>query len=413
MQHLLQRLLHDVRGNVALALGLAFPVLIGAAGLAVDSAAFYNQQGKMQSVADSAALAVAKELRIYRENLAELEAVGRNRVEALLAEAGIAERPHTTDIRINAELNLIDVSIAMPSIPFIPVDVWGENPIVVSAQAMAYGQSRLCVLGLHDTKNDTIKVDDATLTAPDCAVQSNSTSANGLHVAPSGEIISTVICSSGGVKGDGTFDPEARTDCPQLDDPLIDRPAPAAGGCDFLDMVIKGGRESISPGIYCGGLKIEGGAEVTAEPGIYVISGGKLEVKDHSTLLGEYVSFVFADDPAVFVFDKDTTIDLTAPADGLMAGILFYDNPLSAPDREFTIRSENAHRLLGTVYLPVSRLKIDSRSDVADQSAYTVIVASQIEIKGANLVVNSDYGGTDVPVPEGLGPNSSMVMLSQ
>jgi hypothetical protein len=160
-------------------------------------------------------------------------------------------------------------------------------------------------------------------------------------------------------------------------------------------------------------LKIEKAAEVTLSPGIYVITGGKLEVKDTAKLTGEHVGFYFEDDAAVFTFEKDTTIDLGAPKDGPMAGILIYENPLAAKDRDFTIKSENAQRLLGTLYLPNGRLKIDAKGNVADESAYTVIVAKQLEVKGANLVVNSDYGGTDVPVPDGVGPNSSMVMLSR
>jgi hypothetical protein len=35
---------------------------------------------------------------------------------------------------------------------------------------------------------------------------------------------------------------------------------------------------------------------------------------------------------------------------------------------------------------------------VAGESAYTVIVTQKLDIKEANLVINSDYGGTDVPV---------------
>ena len=392
---------------------LAFPVLVGAAALAIDSAAFYDQQTRMQNVADSSALAVAKELHVYRDELDELVAVGEARVETLLAESGIVERPHSTEILIDADNNLIEAQITMVAESFLPVDVWGENPIRVNAVARAYGQSRLCVLGLHTTQSDTIKADEgALLTAPQCAVQSNSTSSNGINVNGGSQIVSTVICSSGGVDGDG-FDPTPTTDCPALDDPLSERTPPNAGGCDFLDQEIKDTEMSIAPGTYCGGLKIDGDSEVTAEPGDYVFLNGKLEVKGRASLAGEYVSFAFIGDASTFKFDKDTTISLSAPSQGPMAGILFYESPTASAGRDFIIESENAHTLLGTIYLPRGRLKIDSDGDVAGLSAYTVIVASQLEVKGANLIVNSDYGGTDVPVPEGLGPNSTMVAIDE
>lgn len=51
---------------------------------------------------------------------------------------------------------------------------------------------------------------------------------------------------------------------------------------------------------------------------------------------------------------------------------------------------------------------IDSASSVADQSAYTVIVARQVDLfDGPNLVLNSDYGSTDIPLPAGVGANVS------
>jgi hypothetical protein len=402
-------------GNVALTFSLAFPVLLGAAGLAVDSAAFYDQHARMQTVADAAALAVAKELHIYRDDLAELKAIGEERAEALLAESGIGHRPHTAEVGINPADNLVEVEIVMVADGFLPPEIWGENPIRVTSQARAYGQSKLCVLALHPDKSGALKAASAAqLTAPECAVQSNSANSSGLDVADDSRIASTIICSSGGVKGGETsFDPRPETDCTPLDDPLSSRPPPALSGCTFNDLVIDASETLPGDAVFCGGLKIEKGAEVTLSPGIYVISGGKLEVTDTSKLIGEYVSFYFQDDAATFVFEPNTTIDLGAPKDGPMAGILIYENPASAIDRDFTIKSENAKRLLGTIYLPNGRLMIDTKGAVADESAYTVIVARQLHIKGANLVVNADYAGTDVPVPDGVGPNSSMIALSR
>jgi hypothetical protein len=394
---------------------VVLPVLVGGTGLAIDSAGFYHQQGRMQAVADSAALAVAKELHIYRDDLEELKAVGEVRAEALLTEAGLAESPHALTIGINATVNLITVELEMTAESLLPVGFWHEAPIVVASQARAFGRSKLCVLALHDNKSDTIKADDESLlTAPECAVQSNSTDPNGLNVEEDSRIVSSAICTSGGYEGEsGSFEPAPETDCPPLEDPLAERQPPTLSGCTVNDLVIDSSENLTGNTVFCGGLKIEKDAVVTLAPGIYVISGGRLELKDQAQLIGENVSIYFADEEATFSFDKETTIDLTAPKDGPMAGILFFENPAVSKGRDFAIRSENARRLLGTIYLPNAKLKIDTNANVAAESAYTVIVANQLEVKGANLVVNADYGGTDVPVPDGLGPHSSMVRLER
>lgn len=82
--------------------------------------------------------------------------------------------------------------------------------------------------------------------------------------------------------------------------------------------------------------------------------------------------------------------------------------------REYRIISDNARTLLGTIYLPLGRLIIDSKKPVADQSAYTVIIARTINLyDGPNLMLNARYGSTDVPVPAGVGPSSADTQLTQ
>jgi Putative Flp pilus-assembly TadE/G-like len=411
----LRRFRHEVTGNVALLFGLCFPVVLGAAAMAFDSAEVTHEKTLVQSVADSTALSVAKELHVYRHNVTDLEAVGKARAQTLLDEAHLTGKLVDLSIDIDLDQNLVEVEFKVLARTFLPSSPFSENPIHVSSEAQAYGQGRLCVLVLDQSKSGAIKADkQAQLTAPDCSVHSNSSNQKGLDVSADSRIVSTVICSAGGFNGGpDSFEPKPDVDCPQVDDPLVDRPPPVSSGCTLIDLVIDAST-SFSPGtVFCGGLKIEKGAVVTLPPGTYVISGGKLEVKDTSVLHGENVSFYFADDQATLKFDKGTTIDLSAPKDGPMAGILFYEDRNSAKDRDFVIQSDNARRLLGTIYLPNGTLKIDTTAAVAAESAYTVIVAKTLEVKGANLVVNSDYGGSDVPVPEGLGPYSRMVRLHE
>jgi Flp pilus assembly protein TadG len=408
-------LLRSTSGNVALLFGLCFPAVLGAAAFAVDCVTVSHHKTVAQNIADSAALAVAKELHLYRKNLGELESVGKAKAQALLAESDPSIEILDIAIGIDPEQNLIQVDLEVLARTFLPSSPFAENPIRVSSEAQAYGQGKLCVLALDKSKSGTIKADgEALLTAPECSVQSNSTDAKGLEVKDDSRIVSTVICSSGGYEGGpDSFEPKPEVDCPEISDPLADRSPPASSGCTLNDLVIDA-TTTLSPGtVFCGGLKIEKGAVVTLPPGIYVISGGKLEVKDDSVLQGENVSFYFADDAATFKFERDTTIDLSAPKDGPMAGILFYEDRSAPEERDFLIESDDARRLLGTIYLPKGRLRIDTQADVAAQSAYTVIVAKTVEVKGANLVVNADYGGSDVPVPDGLGPNSQMVRLHE
>ena len=72
--------------------------------------------------------------------------------------------------------------------------------------------------------------------------------------------------------------------------------------------------------------------------------------------------------------------------------------------QKFTITSDFARVLLGTIYLPNGILYIDAGELVADKSAFTVIVARKFETSGVpEIVINSNYDSTDIPVPDGVG----------
>jgi hypothetical protein len=415
---------HD--GNAAVTFCLALPILIGLAGLGLDSAAVYNQRTKMQSVADSTALAVGKEMNLLIDDPGPLKASGKARAEALLSEVGLADRPHEVEITLDDQSSATRVKISMQTKTFLPPEVWGENPIVVLAEANVFGTEKLCVLSLNDKSKRALQLDKlARVTAPDCFVQSNSTNSEGLSARTLSLLVSSTACTSGGYEGDlALFLPAPEVDCPVLDDPLDMREAPAVGGCDFDGLEIDD-TQSIAPGHYCGGLIITGDAEVTAEPGIYIISGGPLQVQNKASLIGEDVAFYFADDEATFHFKNEAVVELSGPTEGPLAGILFYENHAAPWGRQFKITSDSVRKLIGTIYLPrgafrasavdegILPLPTDPLKIIGDASTYTIIVANKIELDGVNLVINADYAASDVPVPPGLGPKSTSVRLSK
>ncbi len=134
------------------------------------------------------------------------------------------------------------------------------------------------------------------------------------------------------------------------------------------------------------------------------MTGGKLEVSGQAKMEGENVGFYLNGDKAKLRFTKETTISLTAPVDGLLAGILvFEDRNASDSVDHHHITSDNARVLLGTIYLPNGTLRIDADAPVADKAAYTAIIARMIQLdEGPSLHLNSDYEASNVPVPEGL-----------
>jgi hypothetical protein len=104
-------------------------------------------------------------------------------------------------------------------------------------------------------------------------------------------------------------------------------------------------------------------------------------------------------------------IDLSGAEDGEMAGLLFFEDPAAPRLREHKIKATNAHTMTGTIYLPQGNLVVDPPAAVAQRSAYTAIVSRKLTIdRGPNLVLNTNYNATRVPVPAGIRSAAEVVL---
>jgi Flp pilus assembly protein TadG len=408
----LRDLLRRESGAVALVFGLATPLVIGGALLAVDATALVTTQSHLQSIADATALAGAKELHVYTTDPATIPQAVRQRALTLLAEEGLVADNPLAAVEVNEEEASVTVTVSVTPKTMALGRLGYAEKVSAKAVANAFGSVKLCVLALDEDGGAAIRgARIASIDAPECAVQSNSTQPDGIDLDLLSSIRATGICSAGGVEG-SSFSPEPATDCPPIEDPLVQRTLPGVGACDYIDLKIILPR-TIRPGHYCGGLTLGPTALVNAEPGEYVFSGGPLVLGPASSLIGENVGFRFMDEQSTFTFGLGSIVQLSAPSTGPMAGFLFYQEPGLPKGQQFTIATDLATKLLGTIYLPSGTLKVDVVGLVAAQSAYTVVVADRIDVNGAHLVINSNYGATDVPVPAGVGPTGGQVALSR
>jgi hypothetical protein len=136
---------------------------------------------------------------------------------------------------------------------------------------------------------------------------------------------------------------------------------------------------------------------------------GKLQLSDNSVLSGDDVIMIF-DKNSDFTFKDSSQIKLRGRRSGPFSGFVIATTREN--DHTFKISSTAAREILGTIYIPASTLEVDGTGNtVADQSAWTVVVAKAIKMKGsANLVVNANYNQSTVPVPKGVGPSSGVML---
>jgi Flp pilus assembly protein TadG len=395
------------RGGVAIFFGFALPVMLLGAGAAVEYASLTHRRAQLQRAADTAALAAANELKIATADDGRIKSVAQ---AAALAALNANSRANNTAV-VNGQVIdkrtavQVDITETVATIMGKMLSLPTADLRVRAMARLASSAAKICVVALDKTANGAIRLDsNARLTANGCAVYSNST-ASGSVRSESNAVLSSsaLICSSGGFVGStSNYSGKRVTDCPTTPDPMAGRPPPPIDSfCQPVNKVES--NKTLNPGTYCKGLFIGANAKVTLNPGIYVIQNGPLILDSNADVYGRNVAFYFQGDNARFEFTSNAKVNLGAPKDGPLAGILFYGDPNAPHDRQYKITSNYAGNLVGTLYLPRGRFVIDASSPVADQSAWTAIIASQIQLYAQpNLVLNANYDQTDVPVPSGL-----------
>lgn len=413
----------DARGNTVVTFGIALPFIAAAVGAGLDYSMAARMRSKMQAVADASAINGAREFQMAQANVDKATAVAKSHASQIEG-ASVDVVVSSSDLTVKVTLEKT-VQGAFGSMVGV-----GETRVKASATARMTNGLPLCLLALEGKSEGAVTLQkNARLSAPGCVVNSNSKSVNGLVSKDDAVLQAGLICSAGGkVRTKNTnYTPDPKTDCPVMPDPLAGRQAPTNFTCTVTNKVVSGSYELLSPGVYCGGLKITASASVSLNSGTFIFKDGPLVVEGGSTLKGNGVSIFLKGPDANLTFATASTIHLTAGKSGPLSGILIYDDPTGVPapeksgkhakpdksPREHSILSDDARMLLGTIYMPKGRLIIDATKPVADRSAYTVLVVQQLDLyEGPNLVLNTDYRASDVPIPEGVGPYGGKIMLA-
>ncbi len=398
---------------MAVMFAFASPLLLAVLGVAIDGVNYNFKRSELQSASDSAAIAAAKEMAIANSTQESIEGAARAFVAQQLGDRTSASKIAVTYDRKTAK---VSVRIAETWTPFL-AHYFGADvtPVIAEATAALTGATNVCVLALDESASAGVKLtNNAKMAAPSCAIYANSTSAKAVSVDSSGRIKSDMVCSAGGVSySPGTVTPEPTTDCSKLADPLADRPGPKYSGCDFTNTKITSGNVIILPGTYCGGLEIGGMlTTVTYKPGTYVIKDGPFKISGLTYSVGKDVGFYLTGTNAKIDFTQGASVEFSGRESGDMAGLIFFEDRANPAHQKHRINTLLTRELTGTIYLPHGDLLIDPANvPLGDKSAYTAIVVNTLELRdGPELMLNTNYGATKVPVPAGIRSSATAVL---
>jgi len=425
----LARWLNDRRGGVATIFALSLPVLAVLGCGAIDLAAVNGDRTRSQDVVDAAALMAAKQL-----TMSDLTGVSA-RAKAFVDDglAPIADRfAYTVTTQKEDGNKGVTVTVEGRRTSFfanlLPPGGW---KIHASATASAMGRAPLCVLSSGVDKSDNVELkDNAQITAANCMVHANADVA----VTNTAWLQAGIVQTAG--LATGRISPAPQVGAPEIDDPFtsmnltppktLNTVTTGVTGllgplgkitdpvtnllCNPADLLYTVGVQVLNPGVHCGKVEVRQNATVKLMPGEHYFMNGKLELSDNATLQGDDVALIF-DDTSQFKFKDSSRILLTGRKTGSFAGFVLATTRNNTG--VFEISSDNARQLLGTIYIPQATLAVTGAGNrIADQSAWTVVVVKSLKMTGSpNLVINSNYAGSTVPVPTGVGPGTVNVAL--
>ena len=385
-------------GNLAVITGLIAIPLAMIIAMTMEMVSLTNERARMQAAVDAAALAGARELAVSGG-----DARNANGFAETFALNQVTDLSPRVAMKFKANQNVdggFEVSgVGVRGSFFGNLVPPGGFTIRVSAVGEALNQQPLCVLALPELKTPGLSAgSNSSIQASNCLVHSN----GNLATTKDATIKAGLIQATGTVTGSG-FSPSANSGALAVADPFLERTIKRKGACDgkpSKDLEVNGGQYKLSAGVHNRSVWVRDKGRLILDPGEHYFCR-VLMIIGNGELLGDDVVMIF-DDNSRFEARDDATLSLTGRTSGDWAGFLIVGARDNVAD--MVISSPKVDKLLGTIYLPSARLVINAPGAVAEASQWSVVVAKDVSLtENASLVINTDYAGSGVPVPIGVG----------
>lgn len=407
--------------NVALAFSIGAIGLLGVGGVAVDYTMSSRQQAKMQAVADAASLAAVNTYVLSSLNKKKGKSTAENEAIASTNEYIFKHGLNLTAVPvITVSDNPASVTVSLNTISKRTISkVLGVVDGLVTASATAVTAkktSAACVIGLETSATPAVnfKMSD-TFQASDCAVWSNSIQATSLAGSGSGSASAAKFCAVGGVQvGSTSFSVPPEANCEPVKDPFASLNMPPVGLCTHTNFTASStGTITLSPGVYCGGIKLTGQANIQLDPGNYIIKDGDFSIAGGSSVIGTGITFFLTGTTGGLKFGGASSINIKAPVSGDYAGIAIFSDR-NSPVSSSLLRGSNSLDIEGVVYLPNQDLSYSGSTSSLLPAHYTMLIAKTISFEGSSAVsIRSDFSASDIPIPQALIENRLSTRLAR
>jgi Flp pilus assembly protein TadG len=406
-------------GSALIIVAISMIALLGIVGLAVDTGNAVRIKTQMQNAADAAALAGVSSL-YNGGTLVTCPGSGtpcttaKTKATAIATANGFTQNGTNPAVTVNIPPTLATVTSSCPLSAYInqsgvvqvcisqPVNTFFMNvlgissvPISAAVTASLLTTSLPCALALSSTGTALTMSGNAGITAtPPCSIDINSN----LSVGGNASLTAGAINVSGTatVTSNGQETPAPTTNATRQADPFANLQLPTPGTCLAAINATGNANIIINPGTYCGGISVSANAEVTVNQGVYILMGGGLSVSGNGEITSNGVGVSFYNTGnttytyGTIAISGNATVNLTAPMNGPLSGMLFVQNPLNT--KTVAISGNAGDTFNGNMYFPTSELDLSGNSGTITTG---LLVANTIVISG-----NASFN-TGRPLPSG------------
>jgi len=419
-------LLGDCAGVITLTTAFAAFTLIGTVGLSVTAGDWYLVHRAMQSAADAGALGGAVEL-ANGSSTSVVTTAAKNDT----ANNGFKDGQNGVTVTASITNNqFVTVTVSQPAQLMLAGLFMGTAPTIsATAQAgIVYNGSPACMLATSPNAPNAVSVvGNGTIQANGCAIVANSNNSAAITTTGNAVLDSAKLCGPGGYQNSGgnTQLNPAYSKCAPIADPYANYPSipEASAPCQYGNSgvgISSGtritGNTTLSPGVYCGGISISSTANVTFQPGLYVLRDGGITSSGQAQLTGQGVTFYLSgsnsqvnipNDDIAFSgqaqvnFKAATASQLPSDAQSL-AGMIFFQDVDSASTGQImnTLSGNSSVKYEGTLYFGNQNVTVVGNGVADSTSPFTTLIGNTITYNGnGTLVFNSDYANSNVPPP--------------
>ena len=365
----LRRLLPDQRGNVAMVVAAVFPLLIAAAGLAIDGVEWMLQKREIQAAADGAAMAGVYSLISSQdlENAVSRTAMQTGNVpenasiQAAQGPPGHENDPFAVAVTIAAPAQMTFSSMFM------------KHPPVISAVATAtvVKNGRYCAFALGDMDDESgVVLRPNSEVQADCGVSTNASGKRALEADGESTIQAKALRSYGSI-GDqqAALKSGMREHALMQDDPLADTDPPLVPntGCPNITINPDAKETALDPGCYAnmilnGPVRLQDGEYILNKRNFIVGPHGHVSCDACTIFLTSETAATDAGSIGKVDISSDATVQMSATREGPNAGILFYQDRHAAtdlPGGENRLGGSSFSKLNGLIYFPSQTVYVD------------------------------------------------------